>query len=184
MKLSRREIIMGAATGTVLLFGVSAVMVKSRLEEWKDLREKQAELQAQIDRHSSVVARRPQWEAEFSKLKGMMPVHPAEKNMGVTWLFTMDNLAQKNGVKILKRQAEDEKLVGDVYELPIKCREWEGSLPAVVHFLFDLQSEGAMLDVRELQIKPKAGDVFRGHFSLYCAYGKERKKPHEGKGKP
>jgi hypothetical protein len=60
-----------------------------------------------------------------------------------------------------------------VYELAIDCREWEATLDPLVRFLFDLQSEGAMFDVRQLMIKPKGKGVLRGRFALYCAYTRE-----------
>jgi hypothetical protein len=56
--------------------------------------------------------------------------------------------------------------------LPIECREWEASLDALVRFLFELQSEGAMLDIRQLLIKPRGQGILRGRFTLYCAYAR------------
>ena len=37
MRLSQRELILALATGTVLLFGMSAILSKSKIEEWKDV---------------------------------------------------------------------------------------------------------------------------------------------------
>ena len=64
--------------------------------------------------------------------------------------------------------------MGDVFELPIEVRDWEGSLEALVGFLFELQSQGAMLDIRHLVMKPNEKKVLRGRFVLYCAYTRER----------
>ena len=73
--------------------------------------------------------------------------------------------------RILKRQVGEEEKHGDVYELPIDCRDWEATLDSLTHFLFDLQAENAMLDVRQLLIRPnKDASKLRGRFLLNCAY--------------
>ena len=85
-------------------------------------------------------------------------------------------------MKISKRQPGEEKQQGEVYELPIECREWEGSLDAITHFLFDLQSEGAMMDIRHLLIKPKGEGVLGGRFWLHCAYTRGQESGVRGQG--
>jgi hypothetical protein len=84
----------------------------------------------------------------------------------------MDGLASRNGVKIITRQVGEEEQAGEIYELPIECKDLEGTLQGLVRFLFDLQNEDAMLDIRQFYVKPKGkGDVLlRGRFTLYCAY--------------
>ena len=175
MRLSQRELILAMATGTIVLFGLSVILSKSKIEEWKEIGKKQEELSIKIQRNQETIHSREIWQKKLSELQQALPEYAADKKMDVQWLSTMDQLATKHGVKILKRQAGEEKVVGDVYELPIECKEWEGNLNAIVHFLFDLQNQGAMLDIRQLQAKPKSGDVLRGYFSLYCAYAKQKK---------
>jgi Tfp pilus assembly protein PilO len=181
MRLSQREIILAMVTGTVVLFGMTAILSKSKIDEWKDINKAQNDLVAQIQKNKEIIASRAVWQKKLNELQKSLPEYPADKKMDVQWLSTMDELASKHGVKILKRQAGEEKVVGDVYELPIECKEWEGNLNAIVHFLFDLQSQGAMLDIRQLQMKPKSGDVLRGYFALYCAYAKQGKSASEKK---
>src|SRR3989339_852267 len=181
MRLSQRELILAMATGAVVLFGLSVILSKSKIEEGKEIVKKQEELSAQIQRNREIINSREIWEKKLNELQKALPEYPVDKKMDVQWLSAMDQLATKHGVKILKRQAGEEKVVGDVYELPIECKEWEGNLNAIIHFLFDLQSQGAMLDIRQLQVKPKAGDVLRGYFSLYCAYAKQKKNNGEKK---
>jgi len=93
----------------------------------------------------------------------------------------MDSVATRNGFTIARRQTGKEAEVGDVYELPIDCKDWEGSLESLVKFLYDLNREGAMLDVRQLYVRPsnKPG-YLKGTFTLYCAYMRgdvEKEKP-------
>lgn len=175
MKLSQREIVLAMATGTIVMFGMSVILAKSKIEEWKEIIKQKDEISTQIKNNKKTISDRPVWGKKLSELQKALPEYPADKKMDVLWLSKMDELAAKHGVKILKRQAGEEKIVGDVYELPIECKDWEGNLSSLVHFLFDLQSQGAMLDIRQLQIKPKSGDLLRGYFSLYCAYAKQKK---------
>jgi len=181
MKMSQREMVLAMLTGTIILFGMSAILARGKISEWKEIVTKQENIAAEIRINRKTIADRPIWGKKLGDLHKSLPEYPAAKKMDVQWLSTMDSLAAKHGVKILKRQAVDEKRVGDIYELPIECKEWEGNLAAIVHFLFDLQSQGAMLDIRQLQMKPKAGDVLRGYFSLYCAYAKQGKPATEKK---
>lgn len=181
MRLSQRELVLAMATGSIILFGMSAILAKPKIDEWSDVEKKQADLALQIKKNRETIASRPTWQKKLADLQKSLPEYPADKKLDVQWMSVMDQLASKHGVKILKRQAGEEKLVGDVYELPIECKEWEGNLGSIVHFLFDLQNQGAMLDIRQLQLKPKTGDLMRGYFSLYCAYAKQGKVAGEKK---
>ena len=170
MRISSREALLGVVAGGVVLLGVTALLLRPKLDEWRELREQQAELRQQIEMDKRLVAQRATWEARLAELSEMLPEFDAGKKMDVHWLSVMDGLASRNGIKLLKQQAGQEEDQGDVSELPIECREYECDLNALVHFLFDLQSQGAMLDVRQLRIKPKGEQLLRGSFSLYCAY--------------
>ncbi len=170
MRITSREMTLGLITLTVGLFGGTLLLARSRLVEWQNLKKTQLRLQAEIERDSALVEKREHWETRFDELREAMPQYAAEMETDVLWLGTLDTIARKHGLEIRRSEAGEERQQGDVYELPIECSDWEGSLDSLVHFLFDLQSRGAMLDMRFLLIKPKAGKVLRGRFSLSCAY--------------
>jgi len=176
MKVSRREVVLAVMTFGVGLFGGTAIMVRAKLDEWLDLRQEQRKILEQIEEDRTVLAEHERWSREFADLSRMLTEFPADKKMDVYWLSVMDELAKKHGVTISQRQAGEEKRIGDVYELPVECLRWEAPLEALVHFLFDLQSEGAMLEIREMLITPKeprTDNLLRGRFTLYCAYTRE-----------
>jgi len=160
-------------TGAAVLFGVTFFLAGPRITRWRELRLKQAEVAREIARARKLVARRGYWEEQLAEYSGMLPRVAADKKMDVHWLSIMDKLAAEHEVSIHQRAAGQEKDEGEVFELPIECREWEGSLDGIVRFLYDLQATGAMFDIRHLFIKPKGGGVLRGRFSLYCAYTRE-----------
>ncbi len=173
MKVSGRELVLMLATLGVGLFSVTAVVARPKFDQWKALRSDQAQLRQEIAQDARLLASRAEWEKKFEELKAYLPQYPVSKQMDVHWLSIMDNLAAKNGVRIARREVGEEKRVGDIFELPIEVRDWDASLDAFVHFLFDLQSQGAMLDVRQLLMKPNDQKALQGRFVLYCAYTRE-----------
>lgn len=170
MKVTPRELILFLATAGVALFGGTALLARPRLEAWKGLRRTQAELRQEIAADRRLIESRAVWDGEFEKLKTFLPQFPAAQQMDVHWLTMMDEVAALHGVHISKRQVGEEKRTGDIYELPIEVRDWDGTLDALVHFLFELQQRGAMLDIRQLFMKPNETKQLRGRFVLYCAY--------------
>ncbi|MCX7591779.1 MAG: hypothetical protein N2255_09140 [Kiritimatiellae bacterium] len=173
--MNPRELLLFLVTATVALFAGTFFVAKGRLEEWKEISRQAEELRRQIELEQRLVETRGKWEAELKQLGRILPVFPADKKMDVHWLATMDEIAAARGMTISKRQAGEEKKVGDLYELPIECSEWEGTLEALVGFLYDLQEKSGMLDVRQLFVKPKGQGILRGRFSLVCAYAKAEK---------
>lgn len=171
--MSRREVAFGLATGVVALFGLSSIVAKSRIEHWRDVSKAQDKCLEQIEKDKVTAGERGKWSKRFEEINTVVPPFPADKKMDVHWLSVMDNSASKNGVVISKRRVGEEKRIGDLYEMPIECQECEGSLEAIVRFLFELQEQGAMLDVRQLLLKPKSAAVLRGRFTLYCAYTRQ-----------
>jgi len=170
MKITTRESVLALATVSVALFGVTGLLARSKIEDLKTVREQQEQVRSSIARSQLLVGQREKWDAKMGELQGMMPRFPQGKRMDVHWSPEMERKATKHGLKILRHEVSGELQEGPIYELPIECRDWEGSLDSLVHFLFDLQSEGAMLDIRYLRVKPKDKVVRTGRFSLYCAY--------------
>lgn len=174
MKVSDRELLLAAATGAILLLGGSFLFVRPKWEQMKAARDEQAQVRKELEQFRSVALDREKWQKEMESVKGMLARYPADQAMDVVWLSSMDSKARKHGVNITRRKAGEEKQVGDVYELPVECSEWEGSLSALTHFLFELQTEGAMFDIRQLKVTQVRGSAqLRGGFTLFCAYIKE-----------
>ena len=174
MKLSPRETVLMLVTMTVILFAVPAFLARPKWNEWKRIKEEQKDIRWAIERYQRDVAEREKVLKELDSLGQMLQEFPANQEMDVHWLAIMRGAAAKNNLTIMKSTPGDEKRVGRVYELPIECT-WEGSDAALTRFLFDLQSKGAMMDVRQLLAKPKSASSLRGRLSLSCAYRKKEK---------
>lgn len=173
MKVSPRETMLGLATLCAALYAGLFYLGAGQLDTWKLLRVEREQLWDSIHRSQALVEEKPTWESQMQELQALMPLFPADKRMDVHWLGEMEGKAAKNDLKILRHEVGTEQREGPIFELPVYCRRWEGTLDALVHFLFDLQSEGAMLDVRYLHIKPKDKVIHDGRFDLFCAYRRE-----------
>jgi len=157
--------------GVVLLYGVAALSYspkKASLNIAKRTFEREAK---KLQEERALIAARTEWTQRYETMRSMMPPFPYEKDVVTYWLSMMDTAATKHGLTISNRQANKEIEVGDVYELPLDCSSWEGSLEQLVKFLYDLDQKGAMLDMRQITIRPsnKPG-ILKGSFTLYCAY--------------
>ncbi|MEI6210406.1 MAG: hypothetical protein WCR06_02145 [bacterium] len=176
MTMSGREKAIAAITLVVLLYGVLGLLAGKRLDAWRAKRLEYRQACVTLEQQRKLIAQRQLWQKNYAAVRDLMPVFPADKPVDTYWLGVMDNAASDNKLNILKRLVGGEKLVGDVYELSIDCKEWEGTLDALVHFLYSLESTGVMLDMRQMFIRPSPADHSRlkGSFVLYCAYMRER----------
>lgn len=174
VKLTPRETTLAVGVAVAALIAVTLMAAKPYMARWNALRDQQRQLQREISLSQRLVAQKDTVTAQFDKLKGLLPTHPENRNMKVHWQTLMQKIAEKNDVSINKSKPGEEKKQGSVYEVPIECSEWDSDLEHLTHFLFDLESAGAMLDVRQLSIRPQGGGgKLTGRFSLYCAYTRE-----------
>ncbi len=174
MKMSARELVLAVLTIGVVLFGLTALLAKPKIDELKEVNAQRQNIINSIKIEKRLVEKRDYWEQRLAEMSQLLPMEAADKDMDVHWLSVMDRIASKHNVKISKRMAGEEVQQGDVYEMPIECKEWEADLESLVNFLFELQSEGAMLDIRQLLVKPKGKGKLKGRFTLYCAYTREK----------
>ena len=104
-----------------------------------------------------------------------MPTFEAGKATDTVWLRKVEDLARTNLVLITSIDSGKEVEAGDVLELPIEVKSWEGSLEALVKFMHALEntSEG-MFDVKEISLKPSQKKGYlKGSLSITCAYMRE-----------
>jgi len=156
----------------VVLYGVAAVCYKAQMPNWKKEQRIHQAAEKKLHDERALIAARETWKNEHDTIREFMPTFPYEKDMKTHWLRLVDDTARTTELTLNRRQSNNEIEVGNVEELPIDCRDWEGSLESLVTFLYDLSTqEDAMMDVRQLHIRPinKPG-ALKGTFTLYCAY--------------
>ena len=170
MTVSARESVLMVATLAAALIGGSVMLLRPRYDQWGATRLAQEQTREEMVRYRDLIGQEAEWSKQFSDLRAWLPQFPADKNMTTYWLSEMDRAATSSQLTIGRSEARPEQRNGDIFELPIECRDWKGSLDGLVRFLYDLQSEGAMLDIRQLFVKPTPDHELRGSFTLYCAY--------------
>ena len=136
-----------------VLYAFAALSFKKQSQNWKASERIYQNATKKLREEAALIAAKDDWTMRYEQMRDLMPVFPYEKDVDTHWLSIMDAAASRNGLMIARRQASKEVEVGDVYELPIDCKDWEGTLESLVKFLHDLHKEGAMLDVRQLFIQ-------------------------------
>lgn len=171
MKVSSREMTLLWITGVAALFGVTFLLAQPRIKDWKDLGTKQAEAERKIQATEHLLAQGPSWNRKLADFRKKLPQYPADKDVTADLLIRIEKLASANGLTLPSRDVEKESQKGDMHELAVNCK-WEGKLDSLVHFLFDLQNEDAILDASKLVVSPNEKKVLRGSFTVYCSYSR------------
>ncbi len=172
MTLTPRESVLALSTAALIVFAVSGMLVRPQIERWQRLRSEREVILDDIDLSQHLVGMREEWQRQYRELSRSLPTYAHDERMDVYWLSVMDQVAARNNLTINRRQVGQEEQRGIVYELPIEAPDWEGSLDAIVRFLYDVQNEEGMLDVRQLIIRPRGDGQLRGRFSLACLYAR------------
>jgi Tfp pilus assembly protein PilO len=172
MKLPLRDLIMLGVTGVILLFGITYMVSVPKIKTLQSLRQDQIALDQRVAMTERLVAQTGQWESRLRDQRKSLPSYPATKDVTADMLIEIENMARQNGVTLLSRDVEKEVQHGTLFELSVNCK-WEGSLKAIVAFLFEIQQKGAMLDVSQLTVAPNEKRVLRGTFTINSSYTRE-----------
>ena len=140
--------------------------------DWNKSQRTYAESVKKYQRERALIAKRTFWEDSYEEEREKMPMFPEGEKVGEHWLERMDEIANKNHMAISTRAAGKEEEVGDVYELPVEVKSWEGALESLVNFLYALEhAEEAMFDIKAIDIRTSSHKGYlKGQFTLTCAY--------------
>jgi Tfp pilus assembly protein PilO len=174
VKISRREVTLGLATLVLVLGGLGFFVGRSMVAEWdKALRQRHqvAEKKKEAD---ALIAGRETVVQQLGELEQALPRFRLDQQVNAELLKTIQKTADENQLSLKRLLPEKEQEVGDLSEVAIECH-WEGSLEQLVRFLYAVQVQGAMLDIRELKIDPAQGQAGRlkGTFTVFCAFKRE-----------
>lgn len=172
--LPRNQRALLASVGVVALYGLAVLLwFSGRATAWERSYKNYRKAVQQLEKERRLIARRAEWRerAETESLK--MPVAEENESTQTRWQRVLERIASDNSVHIASEQPKPEEEHGKVWELPIEVK-YEASLGKLVAFLYALNTaEGAMLDVKDLDISAKNNGWLSGKFTLTCAYMKE-----------
>jgi len=171
MRMSPREMVLGWLTLVAVLGGVSYWWGTARFEDWKKMRRQMEEARRRIEWIERSIRRRPEWDRRFRELSGQLPEYAADQDVTAEILKRLEKTARQHGFQLLRREPEKEKDLGELFQVAVNC-SWQGSLEALVHFLYDIQSSGVMFDVAQLTASPAQGGPgkLKGTLKLVAAY--------------
>ena len=173
---SLREKAVLAVLGVVALYAFAVVLwFMSQEDAWKKSAKAYDKAKKTYEAERKLIGERQKWNDAYEEEKAQMPTFAFGKATDTTWLQKLDELAEKHHISISQRQPGKEIEKGDVLELQIEVRNWEGALESLVKFMHELEntSEG-MFDVGYLNFKPSSKKGYiRGSFTLTCAYMRE-----------
>ncbi len=171
MKLNMREIGLAWITAIVVVLAGTYWFAQPKAQEWKDIEKALQNLEWKKKEAQHLLAGRDEVNQQLEQIRGKLPAHAAGKDVTAELLRMLERTAQQHGLVLLRREAERERSAGDIYEVSINCN-WEGELEAIVHFLYALQTQGAILDVRQLTMSPIPGGKVRlkGNCTVDFAY--------------
>ena len=175
-KLSLKEKAVVACLGMVALYALAVGLWFMRQEgEWKRAAKAYGRECDRYEQEEKLISERRKWNELYDREKAAMPTFEAGKATDTVWLRKVEDLARTNLVLITSINSGKEVEAGDVLELPIEVKSWEGSLEALVKFMHALENtpEG-MFDVKEISLKPSQKKGYlRGSLSITCAYMRE-----------
>ena len=165
------------ATLAVVALYVGAVLFwfLSAESAWKKAARRYEQAKATYLKEERLIAEKAKWDEAYEAEKANMPTFASGKATDTTWLQKTGEIAAKSLVQISQRGTQKEKMeIDDVTVLPIDAT-WEGSLEAIVKFMYDLENSGeGLFDVAELNFKPSQKKGYlRGTFTVNCAYMRE-----------
>lgn len=181
--MSLREKAVLATLGVVVLYAVLAGLWFLNLDRkmgwcpksWGDAIRKYESARRTYRDECRLISEKDEWVQAYEDEKSAMPTFGAGRATDTTWLSKMDELASKHHVTISQRQAGKETAAGDVMELEIDVRNWEGALESLVRFVHELENtDEGMFDIKSISFKPSSKKGYlKGSFTLTCAYMRE-----------
>ena len=123
-----------------------------------------------------LIGEKRKWTEAYESEKATMPTFEAGKATDTTWRRKLDEIAERHHIVISSAQTGKETEAGDVLELPIEVKAWEGCLETLVKFMHELENTNdGMFDITQLNFKPSSKKGYlRGSFTLNCAYMREK----------
>ena len=188
--LSSRDKNLLVIIGVLVLYAILVFSYKGKIEQWNIAKKVYERAHAKLEAEKALIAARGEWEEKLDEAVKIIPAFPEDaKNVDTHWQTVMDTLAEKNHISITRSQAPQVEQVGNLSEMVIECKDWEGTLKSIVNFLWALHQEGASLDIRQLYIHPiqNRPGFLKGYFTLSCAYmygEREDEEPDEEEKKP
>ena len=177
MGKSLREKAIMAMLGMAALYAFAVVLwFVSAESSWKKAAKAYDRAKKSYQSEVKLIGEKQKWIDAYENEKATMPTFAADKATDTTWRRKLDEIAEKHHIVISSAQTGKETEAGDVLELPIEVKTWEGCLETLVRMMHELENTSdGMFDITQLNFKPSSKKGYlRGSFTLNCAYMREK----------
>ena len=163
--------------GMAVLYAFAVILwFVSAESSWKKAAKAYDKAKKTYQNEVKLIGEKRKWTDAYENEKATMPTFEAGKATDTTWRRKLDEIAAKHLIVISSAQTGKEVEAGDVLELPIEVKRWEGCLESLVKFMHGLENTNdGMFDITQLNFKPSSKKGYlRGSFTLNCAYMREK----------
>ena len=171
-----REKAILAMLGVIALYAFAVILWFASAESsWKKAAKAYDKAKKTYENEVKLIGEKRKWVDAYENEKATMPTFESGKATDTTWRRKLDEIAERHNIVISSAQTGAEVEAGDVLELPIEVRSWDGSLEALTRFMHELENTNdGMFDITQLNFKPSSKRGYlRGSFTLNCAYMRE-----------
>ena len=176
MGTSLKEKALLAVVGMAALYALAvALWFLSAEGAWRRSAKAYAKAKGRYAEEVALIAQKRQLADAYESEKALMPTFEAEKATDTTWRRKLDEFAARHRVIISSAQTGKETEAGEVLELPIEVKGWEGSLEALVRLMHELENTSdGMFDITRLDFRPSSKKGYlKGSLTVNCAYMRE-----------
>lgn len=178
MTLNTREYVLAWGALVAILTAVTFYFGEPMYETMEASREDKVAFDNEIEIAQRLLDRKEGLDQQLEELLSQLPHYRPDQDINSQLLKKLQRTADEHGLILVKSQTEKEINVGDLYQSAIRS-DWEGTLDALVKFLYALQSEGVIVDVQRLTASPsrsKAGSQkqrLKGSLTIDFAYSRD-----------
>ena len=180
MSLSKRELTLALGTGAVVIVLGTWLAAEPMWKAVQKSRARQTQLRNEKAVLEHLIGQRGSLQKDLEELRAQLPRFSPEEQVSAEIVSRIQAIASQHNVNLPAKEPSAEETIGDISEVAVECR-WEGELEGITRFLHTVQSQGAMLDVRELSIQPAQNTAtpgrLKGTFKMFYAFIREKPKP-------
>lgn len=178
MNLSRREMVMAVVTLLIVVVGGTLLLGRPLWTKWKNAAVQRQRLADENRLSARLIRQREEVSTKLDTIRSRLPRFKPGQPVTAELLKTVKRLADENQVAITRIEPDQEKQVGDLSEVAIDC-QWDATLEGMVKFLYAVQVQGAILDIRQITVAPaqSAAGRLKGNFTVFCAFSRTEEDP-------
>ena len=170
-KLARREMWLAIVGGLGMAFFVTFWIVQDSLSDWKTASLAEKKVADKLRLTKKVLGKGPEVATLLEVLQRRLPRYGPDRDVTAEQMRTLDRIAQEQSFGLGQREPQAEGTNGVVREIVIHTA-WNSNLDALTHFLYALQTQDVIFDVRRLTVLPVQGsaDSLKGSLVINSAY--------------